>query len=225
MKYLVQNRKNLLLATLMAASFGLNAQIESTHTDVKYGYTTVVYKDKAASDTDVLSALDNSIGIGDVIRVTVAPPKPAVVPNVDKSKGEDTWLKPVGKPTASAMTATVATVPVKNILINRAAPRPAAAPAAAMNAAPVAPKAMVKKVAATPSQVVAVQAENVAVANVEATNAVQNSFAAPAVVRVTRSAESINAAKSANKSLKKSKGNFKPKSRKKGKQRYKCPKF
>ncbi len=243
MKSLVQNRKNLLFATLMAASFGLNAQIESTHTDVKYGYTTVVYKDKAATDTDVLNALENSVGMGDVVRVTVAPPKPAPVPKVDKAKGEDTWLKPAAKPAINNLTASTATAPVA-IAVNPATPKvptAAAAPSAAPTmpkpavakssatsstavAAPASPKPAAEKVVAAPSPAAA-SAKNAAPAKVEASPTAP-SVAAPATVRVARSAESIKAAKSANKSLKKGKGGgYKMKNRKKGKQRYRCPKF
>lgn len=62
----------------LAAQLAVQAQtpIESTHVDEKFAYTTVVYKNKAADDQAVLQSLDSSFGIGDVVRVTLAPPPP-----------------------------------------------------------------------------------------------------------------------------------------------------
>ena len=91
-------------ASLILAAF-LPAQaqnpVESTHIDKKYAYTTVVYKSVAASDKDVLSALESDFSIGDVVRVTLAPPPSESLTAIsasepvyaDKSKGEDAWLQ------------------------------------------------------------------------------------------------------------------------------------
>lgn len=65
----------LLLA--VSASFAQN-EIQGTQTDETYGNTTIVYtKDKSTNDAAILAQLDNSYGIGDVVRITVAQPKPA----------------------------------------------------------------------------------------------------------------------------------------------------
>jgi hypothetical protein len=89
-------------AIVLAAHVSATAQkpVESTHIDEKYAYTTVVYKNKAANDQDVLTSLESEFSIGDVVRVTLAPPP--VPPSspiaasepvyADKSRGEDTWL-------------------------------------------------------------------------------------------------------------------------------------
>lgn len=78
--------KNLGLAVcyMLTAAASINAQspIKGAATDEKFANTTVVYKDSNATDLDVLSQMDNSIGMGDVVRITVAPPKPAPVPAV-----------------------------------------------------------------------------------------------------------------------------------------------
>jgi outer membrane protein OmpA-like peptidoglycan-associated protein len=61
----------------VSASFAQN-EIQGTQTDETYGNTTVIYtKDKSANDAAILAQLDNSYGIGDVVRITVAQPKPA----------------------------------------------------------------------------------------------------------------------------------------------------
>lgn len=73
------NFKNLLALTLLFTATGLSAQnqIQSTQTDEKHGNTTVVYtKDANYNDQAILAQLDNSYGIGDVVRIAVAPPKP-----------------------------------------------------------------------------------------------------------------------------------------------------
>lgn len=228
MKYLLFNRKSLLFSALLATSFGLNAQIQSTHTDTKFAYTTVVYKDKAATDKDVLSALDNSIGMGDVVRVTVAPPKPAAVPTVDKTQGEDVWLKP----TAPANTLTAATsakmMAPASPLINHIAAAPKASPAVA-KPAPVAAKPVVNNVTPTEKPVAKTVAPAPKPVEVQEQTqmAISNIAASPRTV-TSKSSVTSKASKSANKSLKKGgkKGSsFKMKSRKKGKQRYSCPKF
>lgn len=229
MKYLLFNRKSLLFATLLASSFGLRAQIQSTHTDEKFGYTTVVYKDKAATDKDVLSALDNSIGMGDVVRVTVAPPKPAAVPAVDKTQGEDVWLKPAAPANSLTASTTAKVVTPVAAPINHLAAAPKATPVAAKpvavaakpaapNVAPTVAKPVAKKVAPAPKPVV-VQ---------EQTQATFTNVAASPRTVTSKSSVASKASKSANKSLKKGGkkgGSFKMKSRKKGKQRYSCPKF
>lgn len=215
MKYLVFNRQSLLFTMLLCA-FALNAQIQSTHTDTKYGYTTVVYKDTAASDADVLSALNNSIGMGDVVRVTVAPPKVAAIPTIDKSKGEDVWLKT--RPSTINVTAsTVANVPVNNlnakspaiVRIAAANPDDANAPSANIRPASVETKTALPALAEEQLQTTA-KAE-----------------AAPAPMK-TKSIAASKASKNSNKSLKKANRKttpYKLKTRKKGKQRYGCPKF
>ena len=73
-----QNFKNTFALSLLFTATALTAQneIQSTATDFKYGNTTVVYaKDSNYNDQAILSQLDNSYGIGDVVRITVATPE------------------------------------------------------------------------------------------------------------------------------------------------------
>jgi hypothetical protein len=221
MKYSVFNRKSLLFATLLATSFGANAQIHSTHTDEKYNYTTVVYKDKAATDKDVLTALDNSVGMGDVVRVTVAPPKPAATPAVDKAKGEDIWLnhKPV---TASGLTA--ATTPAKVAGLTNLADK-------TIHTTTIAVPAKAAPVAAPAPSTVAVKPVKVAPA---APKAAPSPVASPSTVEAAPAARKTSVAKTTTtksgkkvvkKSTRKSGNGYKKTSRKTGKQRYGCPRF
>lgn len=76
----ILNFKNILTGSLILAAGAASAQnqIQSTQTDEKFGNTTVIYtKDKSANDAAILAQLDNSYGIGDVVRITVAEPKQA----------------------------------------------------------------------------------------------------------------------------------------------------
>ena len=100
---------------MLTAAASLNAQspIKGAATDEKFANTTVVYKESNATDLDVLSRMDNSIGMGDVVRITVAPPKPAPTPAVPlKSSSISTVAVKstaasvaVGKPTPALATA------------------------------------------------------------------------------------------------------------------------
>lgn len=135
------NRKSLLAGVLFAFAFSANAQVKSTHTDVRYGNTTVVYKDTTATDKDVLNALGDEYGLSDVVRVTVAPPKPAPAPTIDKSKGEDVWLVNPRNPEVlnlSVSSTNLAVINQINQPVNTAttpapvvSPKPAPAPKAA----------------------------------------------------------------------------------------------
>lgn len=76
----ILNFKNTLALTFLFAATALTAQneIHSTATDYKYGNTTVVYtKSSNYNDQAILSQLDNSYGVGDVVRIAVAQPNQA----------------------------------------------------------------------------------------------------------------------------------------------------
>ena len=194
---------------LVFSTLSLNAQaqkpVESTHVDEKFAYTTVVYKNTAASDKDVLASLENDFGIGDVVRVTLAPPPSASAPlsavsasepvYADKSKGEDVWLDPKGQSIDNLNAAKPKPIIVaKPIAVEQPkvvkTVEPAAAPVKPLEAAPVAPAHKSK---------------------VKANDSGQG--------------KSIKARKSSKKSGKKSAGKLKWKPRKHGKQRYSCPSF
>ncbi len=72
------NFKNLFALALLFTATAVSAQnkIHSTQTDEKHGNTTVVFtKDTNYNDADILAQLDDSYGIGDVVRIAVAEPK------------------------------------------------------------------------------------------------------------------------------------------------------
>jgi hypothetical protein len=73
----IVNFSNILvfIALCMTAT-NLNAQIRGSKTDEKFANTTVVYKETGAIDAQVLAQLEATMGMGDVVRITTAPPKP-----------------------------------------------------------------------------------------------------------------------------------------------------
>jgi len=212
---------------MLAIDMNANAQspVESTHIDEKYAYTTVVYKTTAASDKDVLASLENDFGIGDVVRVTFAPP-PAPISAVaasepvyaDKSKGEDAWLPSSAKSTDNLPASIKSNIAIK----------------AKVKAIPVAPKS-------TPVPIKAVGPKlNVAAKTVasevplqvktehKATQIEAASASSLLNTRVKAKASTTGKAAKAHKSAKKAgkKGSAKKlKNRKLGKQRYACPNF
>ena len=54
--------------------------MKGTKTDKVFANTTEIYKFKAASDAQVLAELESEYGIGDVVRISDAPPAPTTVP-------------------------------------------------------------------------------------------------------------------------------------------------
>lgn len=54
--------------------------VTNSKTDSRFANTTEIYKSEKASDTDVLNEIEANYGLGDVVRITVAPPKPKPEP-------------------------------------------------------------------------------------------------------------------------------------------------
>jgi hypothetical protein len=235
MSTLSKSRKQIALAIafLAAANFAATAQtrpVESTHTDEKFANTTVVYKTTAASDTDVLSALEGDFGIGDVVRVTVAPPPKPVekatekitAPVADKSKGEDTWLPTSAKP-APAAALTVSASPTINKSAAKPAPSVATPLASAKPAATVAAKTVVP---AAPKQAKAIAAPMVESQSKTPAPTVTTDSNTTVKAKTATAGKAKKSYKSVKKTGKKSSGaKPKSKSRKGGKQRYGCYKF
>jgi hypothetical protein len=227
------SKKLAIPATLvLAAHFSAIAQnpVESTHVDEKYAYTTVVYKNKAANDQEVLSSIESEFGIGDVIRVTLAPP-PTPISAIaasepvyaDKKKGEDTWMpgtvQSADHLVASSQTATMPKTSVSTIPVSSKT-----TPIMAKSAAPtkiVVAKTVVPEVL---NQVNVVDSQQL---NAEASvaEAETTAFKANSNTKVAASGKSSKANKSVKKSSKKGGQKMKFKKRKHSKQRYACPKF
>ena len=94
MKSIYNNHKNFLLklfigALLQGCFLDLFAQnqtvVKATKTDKTYANTTEIHKSEASSDTQVLNEVANNYGMGDVVRITVAPPPPPPTKPVEKS--------------------------------------------------------------------------------------------------------------------------------------------
>lgn len=214
------NRKNLLAGALFALAISASAQVKSTHTDQKYANTTVVYKDTAASDHEVLNMLGDEYGLSDVVRVTVAPPKPAPAPAIDKNRGEDVWLSNPRKPEVKNLTASSSGNITPANQLQTTADKPVAPVATPVNAAPkatlpAAPK-QVEMPAVAPAPPVMPEAANAPDYNAE--------NAAPAILK-TKSAAGYHAVKSAKASHKSHNGYGKVKKYKRTKRHFACPTF
>ena len=75
--------KIVVLSIILVSSFSTAAQktlVTDTKTDQTYANTTQVFKSEKATDSQVLAEIDGNFGIGDVVRIAVAPPKPKTVP-------------------------------------------------------------------------------------------------------------------------------------------------
>ncbi len=214
-------------AFAFATQFSVQAQspVESTHIDEKYAYTTIVYKNAAASDKDVLSAVENDFGIGDVVRVSLAPPPtaPSAIAAsepvyTDKNKGEDAWMPKAAKSTAT-LTAANQLSPASQLSAKTMATTPLPAKVATTNASPKPILAAKTTVASTPVAVAPVQAEKAIETAVSTASNTNKS------VKTKASGKATKAHKSVKKSGKKSGQKMKFKNRKHGKQHYSCPKF
>jgi hypothetical protein len=75
--------KHIGLGLLLASGFSTMAQktiVTDTKTDQTYANTTQVFKSEKATDSQVLAEIDGNFGIGDVVRIAVAPPPTKTVP-------------------------------------------------------------------------------------------------------------------------------------------------
>ncbi len=73
----------LILYLLSSNASNLSAQttsVKGTKTDKTFANTTEIYKSKSASDAQVLAELESDFGIGDVVRISDAPPVSTTVP-------------------------------------------------------------------------------------------------------------------------------------------------
>jgi len=215
-------------ALVLAANFNALAQnpVESTHVDEKYAYTTVVYKNTAATDKDVLSSLESNFSIGDVVRVTLAPPAKPIAASepvyADKRKGEDAWMPNFDKP-ADNLAASVNINPAPRTTFNTIPTSPKPTPIVSKTVA-------LKSVEDTKTTAVEpVQAENVAPANVQGQKVeavpVNTASETTSKAKTSSTGKSTKAHKSGKKPVKKSGKKMKLKNRRHNKQRYSCPKF
>lgn len=68
------------LVAALVVSTAANAQIVGKSTDTNYYNTTIIYKKGEIKDNDILSKVENDYGMGDIVRIADAPPKPEVTP-------------------------------------------------------------------------------------------------------------------------------------------------
>ena len=135
-------------AALLLAGATLSAQnIKETVTDEKYANTTIVYKKGNANDAEILGQLNGSYGMSDVVRIAVAPPKPAAIPVAKIEKPSTAATVHSVRPNAVAApkmptTQPVATAPAKPVATAPTAKVAAAAKPAAAKSLPPAPQAV-----------------------------------------------------------------------------------
>lgn len=215
--------------------------IQSTATDEKFANTTIVYKKGDANDAEILSQLNNSYGMSDVVRIAVAPPKPAVVPvaKIEKSVSVPAAVainKPVTPAQAKTSEPVAAALPAANAVVS--SPKsPGFASASTVKSQPANNWTAGTDVMA---EIVAAQYQTSVVAASDfqtASNRTDASGTLPAQIAAA-APKSFHTAHSASKSTKKSKSggwfggsSAKKKStpgkggKKRGKQRYGCFKF
>jgi hypothetical protein len=90
-------------------------KVAFTETDEKYANTTIVYTHGVAKDADVLNQMNTSFGMGDVVRIAVAPPKPSTPPVAKLAAKSGVANKPVivSAPDLSRVTVKVSEMPAK----------------------------------------------------------------------------------------------------------------
>ena len=135
-------------AALMLAGTTLSAQnIKETVTDEKYANTTIVYKKGNANDAEILGQLNGSYGMSDVVRIAVAPPKPAAIPVAKIEKPTAAATVQSVRPNAVAApklttTQPVATAPAKPVATTSTAKVATTAKPTAAKSLPPAPQAV-----------------------------------------------------------------------------------
>lgn len=100
----ILNFKNTFALPFLFAATALTAQneIHSTATDHQFGNTTVVYaKTNNYNDQAILSQLDNSYGVGDVVRITVAQPNQPTSDMLASDNPAMAFVTPKSVPTAA----------------------------------------------------------------------------------------------------------------------------
>lgn len=100
----IQNFKNTFALPLLFTATALSAQneIHSTATDHQFGNTTVVYtKTSGYNDQAILSQLDNTYGVGDVVRITVAQPNQPASDMLASDNPAVAFATPKSVPTAT----------------------------------------------------------------------------------------------------------------------------
>jgi hypothetical protein len=215
-----------LALVLMITTASISAQttadttnpVASTSTDANFANTTVIFRAVNTSDMEVLNSVSSGFGMGDVVRIAVAPPTPPPAATIERQ---------VAAPVSTA-------APVVS------APKPVVAAPQVKPAQKVAekPVVMAKPVLVdTPRAVTSAPKTVKKATNNTTTPKAPVQVAAPVEQKAVVSAPQVvktTTAKSAKKSTtvrkhKKSSGIslFKPryKNKKAGKQRYSCPKF
>ncbi len=203
-------------------------KVAFTETDEKYANTTIVYTHGVAKDADVLNQMNSSFGMGDVVRIAVAPPKPSTPPVAKLAPKSGVKSKPVSvsAPDLSRVAVKVTEMPAKPTNTQTE-------PAFATVTFPAHREAQQLTAGADFEVLQVINAQPSADASVEADKAALNlqekvtaSTAATSTKTVkTNSKSSSSKAKASKSKAGKKKSTPSKKAKRKGKQRYGCFKF
>jgi hypothetical protein len=100
----------LVFAALFFSTPEVQAQITGKSTDLNYFNTTIIYKKGDLKDAEILQKVKNDYGLGDIIRIADAPPKPGAELVNQAPKRSATFItvsKPVSLPVKTAVPKTV----------------------------------------------------------------------------------------------------------------------
>jgi hypothetical protein len=106
----------LVFAALFFSTPSAQAQIIGKSTDLNYFNTTIIYKKGDLKDAEILQKVKNDYGLGDIIRIADAPPKPGaelVNQAPQRSATFITVSKPVSPPVKTVIPKTVKASPIQ----------------------------------------------------------------------------------------------------------------
>ena len=127
----ILNFKSTFALPLLFTATAMTAQneIHSTATDYKYGNTTVVYtKDSNYNDEAILSQLDNSYGVGDVVRITVAQPNQPASEMLASDDPAVMFATPKAAPTTTPKVVMASPRKVEPLAVKATVPAPVVTP-------------------------------------------------------------------------------------------------
>jgi hypothetical protein len=214
--------KLLSLSVFILYTFDVKSQktaVVGTETDSNFYNTTVVYKSEAATDMEALLSLNNNIGLGEVVRITTAPPKPKPEPtNATVNKPNVTVPATTVRPNTATTNKPVTATKANTTVSKPVAPVVKSVPTSTEASAPVAKKASTMKSAPKPAVKQDTPASPVQVKAVPAVNTFKSAPSGAGskvkkVVSKRKSKRQLTAWGS------------RYKNKKPGKQRYSCPKF
>lgn len=113
-----------LIAVMLFTTAATQAQIVGKSTDTNFYNTTIIYKKGNLNDTDILQKVENDYGMGDVIRIADAPPKPKAEP-ITQAPQRTTFVNTAAKKVDPITVKTMPAAKPANVVINKPVITPA----------------------------------------------------------------------------------------------------